>query len=764
VKPSAGGTGHFGGIPPYPGGAPQSGDGGDSLDIRAMLLPIWRRKWLVAFVAIIFVALSLLLALNMESRYTASARVIFDPERLRIIDLDNVVVSPDVSTTGLQNQVEILRSAVLLERVIETLRLESTPEFNPALRNDPLTLFERGVARLPLPERVKALLVDLGLIRPQIPFDLTTQELAERLRASTLETLIDNLRLRPIPNSRVIEINYTSPNARLAAAIANSVGEQYIIVQIEAKRDDIVSASEMLSTRVADLENRYNIAEEAVRNAQVELSMQAEFGSAMISPQLEVVNTSLTNIRLEREAMQARHDRARTALETGRDLEIISDFRDSEVIRGFRARAIELGDQAASMRAIVGASNPDLQRLEARIVEVERNIMAEAGNIVAALAGEVEAMQAREASLEAELARLEGRASQQSQAEMRLSRLEREAEASRTIYENFLNRLKEASEQAALQTSDARFLTRASTPDTPDNATRRLLVVLGGLGGIAAGVGFVFLLELLSNTYRNPTDLESDTGLPVLAAIPHAGRRKRPRDLITYVLRKPNSTLAESVRNLRTSILFSNLDRPPKVVMFSSSLPEEGKTTTAMLAAITSRQMGRSAIIVDCDLRRQTLASIFPEEAERPGLLGVLEGSSSIDDAVFKEPETGLHVLAPGRAAAHHGNPADILSSQRFQKLIDELRARYDLVILDTPPALVVTDARIIAQIADAVVYLVRWDHTRKAAVQEGLRELASVNAKVAGLALSLVSEARAANFANSDYLYKQTYRNYVSS
>jgi Mrp family chromosome partitioning ATPase len=121
-------------------------------------------------------------------------------------------------------------------------------------------------------------------------------------------------------------------------------------------------------------------------------------------------------------------------------------------------------------------------------------------------------------------------------------------------------------------------------------------------------------------------------------------------------------------------------------------------------------------------------------------------------------------VLVPGGKGAAHINPADVLASQRFQKLIGELRARYDLVILDTPPTLVVTDARIIAQVADAVVYLVRWDHTRKGAVLEGLRELASVNAKVAGIALSLVSESRASTFANSDYVYKQSYRNYVSS
>jgi succinoglycan biosynthesis transport protein ExoP len=274
----------------------------------------------------------------------------------------------------------------------------------------------------------------------------------------------------------------------------------------------------------------------------------------------------------------------------------------------------------------------------------------------------------------------------------------------------------------------------------------------------------VFLLEKLNDTFRSPTDLEGKTGLTVLAAIPSIGKRKRPKQMVSSLLRKPNSALAESIRNMRTSILFSNLDQPPKVVMFTSSVPKEAKTTTSMLMAIASQQMGHSAIIVDCDLRRRTLSSIFPTNPDQPGLLAVLEGSSSIDDAVFEEPETGLHVLGPEPAGRGQGNPADILASQRFRRLIEELRSRYDLVILDTPPVLVVTDSRIVAQLADAVVYIVRWDNTNRGAVIEGLRELTSIKARIAGLALTMVDEARAAKFVDNEFYYKRKYKKYITS
>jgi capsular exopolysaccharide synthesis family protein len=183
-----------------------------------------------------------------------------------------------------------------------------------------------------------------------------------------------------------------------------------------------------------------------------------------------------------------------------------------------------------------------------------------------------------------------------------------------------------------------------------------------------------------------------------------------------------------------------------------------------MLVAVTSQQMGRSALVVDCDFRRRTLSNILPAHAGRAGLVALLEGRVGIDEAVVTEPESGLHVLAQGPTEHAAGSPADILASGRFAALIKELRSRYDLIVLDTPPVLVVTDARVLTRLSDAVVYLVRWDRTRRNAVQEGLRELASVKARFAGVVFTVVDEARAAKHVDNEYYYKRRYRNYTAS
>lgn len=743
--------------------APQTAGEEQPLDIRAMLEPVLRWKWVVGFIVILVTAAALFVVQNLAPTYSATARVIFDPERLQIIDLDNVIARPDISTTGLQNQIEILRSATLLERVVDTLRLDRTQEFNPALRTDPPNMLEQALSRAPLPDKVAGLLKRLN-IEPPNARERAAALSPEEVRLSTIETLIDRLMLRQIPNSRVMEIGLTLTNPVLAAQIVNMISEQYIQVQIERKRDDISAATELLGVRVQDLENRLNASEEAVEIARLELVESAGFSSTMIGQQLETLNTQLSDARLAVSDSEARLERAQAALDDPVRFGTIEEFRASPTIQGYRMRELEFLDQLASLRSIVGASNPELTRLEARLDEVRRSIRTEAEIIIAGLEEDVLRARSREDAIDESLKGLQERAIDQSRSEIRVQRLERDAEATRMIYETFLNRMKETSEQANLQTSDAQILTRAVPPEQPDSSSARKILAAGVAGGMMLGLGFVFVVENLNNTFRSPADIERRTGLPVLAAVPDAGRMKRPRDIMAYLLGSPHSSLGESIRNLRTSILYSNIDMPPKVVMFTSSLPAEGKTTTALLAAITSQHMGRSAIILDCDLRRRTLGDTISVGPEHPGLLAVLEGKCSLEDAIITEPDSGLHILTSEAPWSSNVNPADILASERFRNLVEQLRARYDLVILDTPPTLVVSDSRILAQLADVVVYMARWNHTKRNAVLEGLRELASVNANTAGIVFSRVDERRARKYSDTEYYYKQKYKKYIKS
>jgi len=334
------------------------------------------------------------------------------------------------------------------------------------------------------------------------------------------------------------------------------------------------------------------------------------------------------------------------------------------------------------------------------------------------------------------------------------------------LYENFLARLKETSEQEELQSADARILSPAEPPLLPQSQAKKRTLLLALILGGMAGVGIVFLLDKLNNTFRAPGQLEQLTGERMLGTIPAAGSNMHRHDVIKVLREQPKSSLAESVRSLRTSLLFSNVDRPPRSVMFTSSIPREGKSTSSMLVALTSRQMGKTAVIIDCDLRLPALARLLGADDDRPGLLSLIEGASTLEESVFRDPETGLHVLmTKPHEPRSNINPADILSSNRFRDIIDDLKSRYDLVILDTPPALVVADAKILANQVDALVYAVRWDSTPRGAVLEGLKDLRSVKAPIAGVILTLINESKAAKYSYDGYsYYKGRYKDYYVS
>jgi capsular exopolysaccharide synthesis family protein len=241
--------------------------------------------------------------------------------------------------------------------------------------------------------------------------------------------------------------------------------------------------------------------------------------------------------------------------------------------------------------------------------------------------------------------------------------------------------------------------------------------------------------EFLQNGFRTAEDLEARTGRPVLGQIPRIPARARA-DTIQYLLTKPTSAAAEAVRNLRTSLVLSNLDRPPRVIMATSSVPNEGKTTLAIALAQNLAGLDKKVLLVEGDIRRRTFNAYFPNGTGKGGLLTVVSGKQTLEAAVFRPEGFGVDVLMGERSSV---NAADVFSSDSFRRFVEHARAAYDYVIIDTPPVLVVPDARVIAQHVDALVYVVQWDATSHSQVEEGLRQFRSVNAPVAGLVLSRI-------------------------
>ena len=332
-----------------------------------------------------------------------------------------------------------------------------------------------------------------------------------------------------------------------------------------------------------------------------------------------------------------------------------------------------------------------------------------------------------------------------------LRQFEREAEASRLIYEYFLGRLKETAVQQGVQQPDARLISRAIVPIHPAAPKKFLILALSAIIGAGLGVALVMARQRWYTRIRTAEQLETSTGLPVLGQIPQ--HTDKTRNVIDYVLRKPSSLLAESVRDLRTSILLSNADHAPRVIAVTSSVPHEGKSTTSIMLAQNMAAWGKKVLLIEADIRRQTFEQYFGTRNRR-GILSVLAGICDLEEAIFRPDGMSIDVLFGESSST---NAADIFATERYSDFIRQMRQRYDYIVVDTPPVLVVSDARVVAPSADAVVYAVHWNQTKKSQVKRGLQMFRTVNVPVAGLVLTRIDQRKMERYG-----YGREYGNYA--
>ncbi|MCK8463443.1 AAA family ATPase [Aliiroseovarius sp. S1339] len=384
-------------------------------------------------------------------------------------------------------------------------------------------------------------------------------------------------------------------------------------------------------------------------------------------------------------------------------------------LKDARARLNGLQRNAA-MDQVKGQSNTTQQRLELQKAALQRSII-ELESAVAAQGADL----------------------------TQLQQLEREAQATRVLYETLLSRLKEASALGGLQQADARVLSAASV-GTYQSLQKGLIMLLSMLAGMFAAGIYVLSKQFLHAGFRTADELEQATGKPVLGQIPVIPVEDRS-ELVPFLADHPTAAVVEAVRNLRTSLLMSNIDQPPQVILTASAMPGEGKTTQAVALAQNLAGLGKRVLLIEGDIRRRTLTQYVADAPER-GIVSVLAGDLSLSDGAHHVPALGADVLL---GEVTQTSAADIFASRRFEELMKEARAAYDMIVIDSPPVLVVPDARVIARHADAIIFMVAWDKTTRRQVGEGLRQFQMANCAVTGLVLSQVRPGEMARYGYGD-------------
>ena len=731
-------------------------DGDDLIDLRQLVTVFRRRFW--SFIAagfLVFVAV-IVFTLQATPLYTATSSVVLNMREERVVDFESVLSGMPPDSAAVDTEVEILRSRALAEGVVDRLDLVSVPEFNSDLR-DPG--FMQGLAG--------GLRNFFSALLPAQTGAGSDYDQASQARERVVNALMDARSVRRAGLTHVIEISATSEIPRLARDIADAYADAYMVSQLEAKFEATERANSWLDERIQVLREEVRAREQAVANYRNEQGLVDADGATVAEQQVTDINSQLAVQRAELSEARARLDAVRSQIERGVRADTIGEVLRSDVIRELRRQQAEVARRQAEISSRYGPRHPEMLTVDRELADINQQIESEIDRIVANLENEVNVSAQRLRSLEQSLNEARSELATDNSAIVRLRELEREAEASRALFESFLNRFRQTNESGGLAEADARIIAGAAVPQAPSSPNLLLNLALGIVLAGVAGVGVVFALEMLDNGLHSDTDIERNFGLPHIASVPllkpgllarFSGVKIDPGD---YVIKKPLSSFAESFRTIRSAIRVSGIDGDTKVVAITSALPGEGKTTTTLSLGRISAMAGTKTLIVDCDLRRRLLTKAISDKVEA-GLLEVLSGEAQLSDVLVTDPETGM-VLLPVRETTF--TPRDVFGSRSFIDLLERLRGEYDQIILDTAPVLAVADTREIAGQADAVIVAARWKKSTVGVVRKALLELRASKANVIGVVLNSVDlEAQARYGYDTQGYYYQSYRKYYSN
>lgn len=691
-------------------------------DPRQALRALKRHMWLFFLVLISVFVLVAAYTLQATPIYTAQASVIIDSRETNVVDLGSVLSGLPPEATVVDTEVEIIRSRILAQKVAKALDLKSNPEFNPTLREPG---FVHGMKST----------LKSWFSRDDNPNQLTGEDAERAELDAVVSTLLSRTSARRIGTTYGLEITASSEDPKLAAEIANKIVDQYLVEQLDAKFDATRRANAWLEDRLAELKDEVSVAESLVENYRNESGLITAGNSTLSEQQISDLSAQLITQRAELAEAEARLQSINQLVSSGRSADVSGEALSSPVISELRRQQAEIIRERADLLNRYGSLHPDVQRINTEAADIETQISNELRRIASNLESEAAIARQRVQSLERSLSSSRANLAQNNRASVRLRELERNAEASRSIYEAFLARFKQTNEQEGLAEADARILSSAVVPNSPTFPKTSLNLVLGLFGGLFMAIGSVVAAETFASHISSGDEIEQRFSVPFLGNIPRlTGRQKE--DVRDYLMTNQTSAYAESFRNLRASIMFADLDTKVQTVAITSSQPDEGKTTVSQSLGLISASAGSKTLVIDGDFRRTRLSNISADKAPEKGFLECLFGECTVQEAVIEDEDSGLHILP--LTPTHH-TPRDVFGSKAFDILLKELKGTYDFIIIDTGPILLLSETRVLASKMDQVVVVSRWLKTSRAALKQTLAILSEFRADVAGVVLNQV-------------------------
>lgn len=698
------------------------------------VIDVLRRQWpLIASVLGGTMALVIVYLLVAKPMYAANARILIDTKQAQVLQKDSDNNNTALIDPGfVDSQVEIINSDDLILSVVRRLRLTEDPEFNGS--NPSVVGFILG--------KVMAL------------FSSDGPASKDRIEHGAVVLVQKNLRVERVLTTYVLSLSYKSVDPDKAMRIVNAITNTYIVGALEAKYDSTKRATEWLQARSVELRQQATSSDQAVQTFKAQNNIVGTSRGLMNEQQLSDLNTQLIQARAATGEAKARLDRIEAVQDKDLVQPTVTDALSNTVITRLRAQYLDLSAQYADWSTKYGKTHQASINLANKMEELKKAIADEVHRIADAYRSDYEIAKSREASLDQSMKSMVAQADNTGQAQVKLRDLESAADTYRNLYNNFLEKLQNATQNQSFPISDARIIGTAVKP-YEKSSPKTLLAIAGGLvGGLCLGFGAAFARELLSDVLRTPAEVEDEIGVKCLGVLPDIrkpsltqkarallpsegppAREKMGTEMSRYVVDRPFSRFAETLRNIKVSIDVARLTREVKVIGIVSSLPKEGKTTVAANFGHLTALSGHRTLLIDGDLHTRSLTRELAPNAKN-GLVEALQDPSSFGYQIQRSKETGLDFL-PSIYLTRMVNSADIMASKAMADLLTVVRQNYDYIIIDLAPVMPVADSKAMSHLVDAMVYVIEWGKTTRSALQESVSSSEAIQKKLLGAVLN---------------------------
>ncbi len=718
---------------PPPAGYPYNASQDEKeVHLRDYWRVLQKRRWTVIAFFFIVLITTAIATFTMRPIYRATTTLQINKENPQIVDFKEIFAVNTMDMDYYQTQYKVLESRSLAKRVIQSLKLSEHSEF----LKPPETPFQRW--KEDLFQSITSLFSSPSSVKDPVETEKETTLITQFLK---------RLKIEPIRNSRLVRIHFDSNFPELSMRVADELASAYIQQNLETRFYATEQAKEWLTRQLDDLKAKVERADEALQafGSRHDIISLDEKENVAIH-RLNELNEALTKAEAERMGKEALYRQTR-----GGNADALPSILENKLIMDLKQAHIQLEGQYMKLSETFKPEHPEMVRLRSQLKTIRDRLDAETLRIITGIKNEYESSLRRETLLREAFEAQKKRVMEMKEKAIQYNILKREADTNKELYSGLLQRMKEAGVSAGIMASNIQVVDRAELPTLPHKPNKRLNLLLAAVVGLFLGVGLAFFIEYLDNTVKTPEDVEQIIRLPSFGMVPEISQHRRrqlekgatyPVELITHG--HPRSMLSEAYRNIRTSVLLSFSERPPKRIAITSPNPAEGKTTTVINTAIALSQTGARVIIVDTDLRKPRIHKIFSEE-NGVGLSSFLSGNVDLE-AIIKQTEVpNLFYIPSGPIPP---NPSELIGSNLFKNLLDSLDQRFDHIVFDSPPVLGFADSIILSTAIDGMILVIVGGKTPRETLQRAKELLLQANAKILGVVINRV------NIERSEYGY----------